>query len=546
MQLAQIATQPSPPTRESTPGARPVEPEVEAVSRKILLVFPRYAKAFGTFHHAYPLLGVKAFMPPQGILVIASYLPKHWQVRFVDENVRPVRPSDFAWADAVFTSGMHIQRREINDICRRAHAAGKPIALGGPSVSGCPEFYPEIDYLHVGELGDATDELILRLARSVERPESQIILTTASRLPLSDFPSPAYKLAGMDKYFLASVQFSSGCPYKCEFCDIPELYGNNPRLKRPEQVIAELDEIVSSGAVGAVYFVDDNFVGNRKAAKELLPHLVKWQKANNYPVEFACEATLNIVRSRDLLEMMKEASFWTVFCGIETPETGALAAMQKSQNNELPILDAVRILNSYGMEVVSGMIMGLDTDTYETPAKILEFVETSQIPVLTINLLEALPRTPLFRRLAAAGRLNDAPGRESNVEFLLPYDDIVRMYRDTFSKAFTPEAIYRRFRYQQLHTYPNRVAIPPTGKLSVANLWKGVSTLARLIWQVGLVGNYRGIFWKMAWPALKELDIEDVVHISLVAHHMIQFAREAEEGYQNASFYSGELKTTTA
>jgi radical SAM superfamily enzyme YgiQ (UPF0313 family) len=532
--------------KESTPGARRIEPEVEAVSRKILLVFPRYAKAFGTFHHAYPLLGVKAFMPPQGILVIASYLPKHWQVRFVDENVRPARPSDFAWADAVFTSGMHIQRREINDICRRAHAAGKPIALGGPSVSGCPEFYPESDYLHVGELGNATDELILRLARSVERPERQIILTTASRLPLSDFPSPAYKLAGMDKYFLASVQFSSGCPYKCEFCDIPELYGNNPRLKRPEQVIAELDEIVASGAVGAVYFVDDNFVGNRKAAKELLPHLVKWQKANNYPVEFACEATLNIVRSRDLLEMMKEASFWTVFCGIETPEIGALAAMQKSQNNELPILDAVRILNSYGMEVVSGMIMGLDTDTYETPAKILEFVEASQIPVLTINLLEALPRTPLFRRLAAAGRLNDAPGRESNVEFLLPYDDIVRMYRDTFSKAFTPEAIYRRFRYQQLHTYPNRVAVPPTGKLSVANLWKGISTLARLIWKVGLVGNYRGIFWKMAWPALKELDIEDVVHISLVAHHMIQFAREAEEGYQNASFYSGELKTTPA
>jgi radical SAM superfamily enzyme YgiQ (UPF0313 family) len=533
--------------REASPGAQAFAAEVDAVTRRVLCVFPRYTKSFGTFDNAYPLLGVKAFMPPQGLLTIAAYLPKHWEVRFVDENVRPAKASELRWADAVFVSGMHIQRNAINDINARAHALGKVTALGGPSVSGCQEYYPDFDYLHIGELGDATHQLIAALARSKERPAAQQVLVTAERVRLADFPTPAYKLAGMSNYFLANVQFSSGCPYRCEFCDIPELYGQNPRLKTPQQIIAELDEIVAGGAVGAVYFVDDNFVGNRKAAKELLPHLIEWQKRNKYPLEFACEATLNIVRSPDLLEMMREASFWTIFCGIETPETDALKAMSKQQNNEIPILEAVKTLNSYGIEVVSGMIMGLDTDTYQTPDRILEFVEASNIPVLTINLLEALPRTPLHRRLQAEGRLiEDATGRESNVDFKLPYQDVVAMWRRAFCAAFAPEAIYRRFAYNVEHTYPNRIEIPPAGKISVANIWRGISTLGKLILRVGLLSDYRETFWRMAKPALKSGDIETVIHVSLVAHHMISYAREAEAGFQNASFYSPKLEQSAA
>jgi len=441
---------------------------------------------------------------------------------------------------------MHIQRHAINDINRRAHRFGKVTVLGGPSVSGCQEYYPDFDYLHIGELGDATDELIAALARDTRRPAEQQVLTTAGRLPLNEFPTPAYHLADISQYFLANVQYSSGCPYRCEFCDIPELYGNNPRMKTPEQIIKELDAIVAGGAVGAVYFVDDNFVGNRKAAKELLPHLIEWQKKNKYPVEFACEATLNIVKSPDLLEMMREASFWTVFCGIETPDPAALKFMQKQQNNEVSILDAVQTLNSYGMEVVSGMIMGLDTDTLDTPERILQFVEASNIPVLTINLLEALPRTPLYRRLQAENRLIDQDiidheGRESNVDFKMPYEQVLNMWRRTFRAAFSPEAIYRRFAWNVEHTYPNRIEIPPTGKLSPANLWRGITTLAKLIWKVGIVGHYRDIFWQMAWPALKTGDIETVIHVSLVAHHMISFARDAEAGVRTASFFSQKL-----
>jgi radical SAM superfamily enzyme YgiQ (UPF0313 family) len=526
--------------REAQTGARPVAAQVAAVSRRILCVFPRYARSFGTFDNAYPLLGVKAFMPPQGLLLIAAYLPKHWEVRFIDENVRRAKPRDFRWADAVFVSGMHVQRREIDGINRRAHALGKVTALGGPSVSGCPEHYPDFDYLHIGELGDATDALIAELARGTARPPAQQRFTTSERLPMTEFPSPAYKLAGMSNYFLAGIQFSSGCPYRCEFCDIPELYGRNPRLKTPQQVLAELDAIVEDGCIGAVYFVDDNFVGNRKAAKELLPHLIEWQKRKNYPVEFACEATLNIARSRDLLEMMREASFWTIFCGIETTDPAALKAMSKEQNNELSMLEAIQTLNSFGIEVVSGMIMGLDTDTRETPQRILEFVEASNIPVLTINLLEALPRTPLYRRLQAEGRLVEAEGRESNVDFKLPYDEVVAMWRKTFSAAFAPEAIYRRFLYNQQHTYPHRIEIPPTGKLSVSNVWRGLSTLAKLLVKVGLLSDYRRVFWRMAKPALKSGDIETVIHVSLVSHHMISYAREAAQGHQSAAFYHAE------
>ena len=276
--------------------------------RRILCVFPRYTSSFGTFEYAYPLTdGVSAFMPPQGLLLIAAYLPENWPVRFIDENLRPATKEDFEWAEAVFVSGMHIQRQQMNDICRRAHAFDLAVAIGGPSVSACPDYYPSFDYLHVGELGDATNELIRRLADDPSRPEQQVVLKTADRVPMSDFPIPAYELAEVKKYFLGSIQYSSGCPYQCEFCDIPGLYGRNPRLKTPQQIIAELDKLRECGVTGSVYFVDDNFIGNRKAALDLLPHLVEWQKRTGYVMRLACEATLNIAKRPEILEKMRDA-----------------------------------------------------------------------------------------------------------------------------------------------------------------------------------------------------------------------------------------------
>src|SRR5262245_53230675 len=234
-----------------------------AQTRRVLCVFPAYAPSFGTFSHAYKLMpGVRAFMPPQGLLLIAAYMPAQWPVRFVDENIEAASAADLAWADVVLVSGMHIQAPQIRDIARRAHAAGKVVALGGPSVSASPEMYPEIDYLHVGELGDATDALIARLDESVVPPATQMKFETADRLALTDFPIPAYDLVPLRRYLMLTLQFSSGCPYRCEFCDIPGLYGRQPRLKTTQQIMAGLGVVRVQQHQPAVYYVDDNLIGS--------------------------------------------------------------------------------------------------------------------------------------------------------------------------------------------------------------------------------------------------------------------------------------------
>src|SRR5262245_2303442 len=318
--------------------------------------------------------GVRAFMPPQGLLLVAAYMPEQWPVRFIDENIRKATPADFAWADVIVVSGMHVQAPQIHDITARAHAVGKPVMLGGPSPSASPEMYPDIDYLHIGEMGDATDKIIACLDEGVARPPAQLRFETKERLPLEKFPIPAYDLIPLKNYLMLTLQFSSGCPYLCEFCDIPNLYGRQPRLKTPAQVIAELDAMrAQPGASPALYFVDDNFIGNRKAARELLPHLIAWQKERGYPMIFSCEATLNIAKQTELLRLMRAANFTSVFVGIETPEAHALAAMRKDQNNAVPMIESIRTLNSYGLEVTSGIILGLDTDSDDTEARLKDF-----------------------------------------------------------------------------------------------------------------------------------------------------------------------------
>ncbi len=502
-------------------------PYSPAARRRILCVYPVYARSFGTFQHAYPFFGgrVRAFMPPQGLLAVAAYLPEAWEVRFVDENSQPATDDDFRWADAVFVSGMHVQRPRIHDVIARAHAHGRPVVLGGPSVSGCPEYYTDADVLHLGELGDATDRLIEYLDHHGGRPRDQLRYETVERLPLAAFPTPAYELIRLREYFIANIQFSSGCPYACEFCDIPALYGRNPRLKTPEQVCRELDLIAAAGCT-SVYFVDDNFIGNQKATLELLPHLVAWQERHRYPLRFACEATLNIAKNERTLALMREAGFITVFCGIETPEPQALRFMSKDQNLRMPILEAVQRINAHGLEVVSGIILGLDTDTLETADHIIEFIRESRIPLLTINVLYALPKTPLWRRLEAEDRLVPEVGRESNVAFRLPYETVIDMWRRCITAAYEPAALYARFAYQVEHTYARRKD------------WMGRGILARLLWNVGVLGAYRRTFWRMAWPALKARKIEPLIHAALVSHHLIEFTRDCVQGLGESSFYA--------
>jgi len=509
-------------------------------TRRILCVFPAYTPSFGTFSHAYGLMhDVRAFMPPQGLLLIAAYMPQPWPVRFVDENIAAATAADFAWADVVLVSGMHIQAKQIRDIARRAKAAGKVTVLGGPSASSAPEMYPELDYLHIGELGDGTDRLIARLDASCARPPAQVRFETAERLALSDFPIPAYHLVPLPRYLMCTLQFSSGCPYLCEFCDIPNLYGRQPRYKTPEQITAELDAMCAqAGHPPSVYFVDDNFIGNRKAAREMLPHVVAWQKKRGYPLQFACEATLNIAKQAEVLSLMREAAFVGIFVGIETPEADALKAMRKDQNNSLPMMAAVKTLNDYGLEVISGIILGLDTDTDDTEARLKDFIDLSNIPTLTINLLQALPKTALWDRLKKAGRLNDDPHRESNVVFARPYDEVVAMWRRSIGYANDPDRLFARFKHQVDGTYANRMATPARGRLTWRNLRRGAVLGYNILVEVGIKSDFRRAFWRAARHALRRGRIDAVLSMGFMAYHLIHFTREALRGDQNASFYS--------
>ncbi len=512
--------------------------------RRVLCVFPHYTPAFGTFNHAYRLMkGVRAFMPPQGLLLIAAYMPEGWTVRFVDENIRKAKPAELEWADVVVVSGMHVQAPQVHDITERAHAAGKVVMLGGPSASASPEMYPDIDYLHIGEMGDATDAIIALLDESVARPGAQMRFETKERLPLQQFPIPAYDLIPLKSYLMLTLQFSSGCPYLCEFCDIPNLYGRQPRLKTAQQVTAELDAMrQQKGHPPVVYFVDDNFIGNRKAAKDMLPHLVAWQKQHGYPLQFACEATLNIAKQPEILALMREASFLGLFVGIETPEADALKAMRKDQNNSVPMMASIKTLNDYGLEVTSGIILGLDTDTDDTESRLKDFIDVSQIPMLTINLLQALPKTPLWDRLAKADRIADDPTLESNVRFLRPYDEVVAMWRRCIAYANDPERLFARFHHQVDSTYVNRMIPPARGKLNWANLSGALVLAFRVMLHIGILSDYRKPFWRAARHAMRRGQIDAVLGMGFIAHHLIQFTREALRGEQNASYYSTKLR----
>jgi radical SAM superfamily enzyme YgiQ (UPF0313 family) len=516
--------------------------------RRVLCVFPHYSPAFGTFNHAYRLMkGVRAFMPPQGLLLIAAYLPQQWQVRFIDENILRATSADFAWADIVAVSGMHVQAEQIHDIAARAHAAGKVVVLGGPSASASPQMYPEVDYLHIGEIGDATDRLIAHLDANIAPPPAQMRFEAKQRLALHDFPIPAYHLVPLKRYLMLTLQFSSGCPYLCEFCDIPNLYGRQPRFKTPAQITAELDAMRrQKGHPPVVYFVDDNFIGNRKAAKDMLPHLLAWQQQHGFPLQFYCEATLNIAKQPEILALLRACAFLGVFVGIETPEADALRAMRKNQNVAAPILESISTLNAYGLEITSGIILGLDTDSEDTESRLKDFIDISQIPVLTINLLQALPRTPLWDRLQRAQRIDEDPSRESNVRFLRPYEEVVAMWHRSIAHANDPERLFARFRHQIDATYVNRIITPARGKLNWANLSGALVLAFRVALHVGILSDYRRPFWRAVRHAMRRGQIDAMLGMGFVAHHLIQFTREALRGEQNASYYSSKARKTGA
>ncbi len=511
--------------------------------RRILFVHPSYNRSFGSFYNIYQFFpGTRGLMSPLGILIVASYLPKDWIIRIVDENVRALTDADLDWADVVFVSGMHIQRPNILRIQQRAHGRGKMTVLGGCSVSAAPEDYPDFNVIHCGELGDATDALIEFVDKNPvgSYPQNQIRLNTLERLPLAEFPCPAYHLVDLNSYLVTAMQFSSGCPYTCEFCDIPALYGRNPRLKPIEKILHELDILKQTGHFGSIYFVDDNFIANQKAALELLPALARWQKENHYPFDFGIEATINLAKRTDILEAMREAYVTDCYFGIESPEENTLKDIDKKQNLGMPIVAALDKVRSYGIEALAGVILGFDSDTEKTEQYILKFIDECNCPLIAVNLLFALPKTPLWDRLVREERvLPDKESHHTNIRFKMPHETVLAMWRNCTRAAYQPLSVYRRYQHNMETTYRARLQLGH-GRFgrNLNQLPKLGYILTKILWVIGLRSSYRTAFWQQMKKTLGKGDLEHAIKIAVMGHHFIEFGKECENPSVRGSYYT--------
>src|SRR5262249_51961800 len=331
---------------------------------------------------------------------VSALLPAEWNRRLVDLNVTKLKASDIEWADIVMLTAMLVQKQSLREVVARCKAQGKRVVIGGPPLNTTAEELPPVDHLFRGEAETTLPQFVADLARG----EAKAVYQAPERPQLSQTPIADFGLADMKRYSAMSVQYSRGCPFSCEFCDIIEIYGRVPRTKSNQQVLAEFDALRDLGWRGTVFIVDDNFIGNKKNVRRLLPELAKWQKANGYPFSLITESSLNLADDVALLQNMREAGFRRVFIGIETPVEESLQEAQKSQNRG-NLLDSVKTIQSFGIEVMAGFIVGFDNDPEDIFERQIDFIRKSAIPLAMVGLLNALPDTQLWKRLEGEGRL---------------------------------------------------------------------------------------------------------------------------------------------
>ncbi len=373
--------------------------------KHVLLVYPAFATSFWSFKFALQYLGKKSSMPPLGLLTLANMFPSDYHLRLVDMNVTPLTDADLQWADLVCTSTMIVQRQSLEHVITRAKRAGKPVVAGGPHPTSYWEDMEDIDYFLLGEV----EETFPRFLHDLEQGTAQHCYVPQEKPAITQTPLPRYDLITMRAYSSMLLQFSRGCPFDCEFCDITKLYGRVPRTKTPEQMLAEFDLLYDLGWRGALFLVDDNFIGNRREALRLLRALIPWQQARHYPFTLCTEASMNLVQYDELMDAMVQAGFTSVFVGIETPTPAALLATKKPQNvrkddPEYP-LHAVHTLQAKGFEVMGGFILGLDGEPPEVFDLHIQFIQHAAIAMAMEGLLTVLKGTDLYHRLAREGRL---------------------------------------------------------------------------------------------------------------------------------------------
>ena len=412
---------------------------------KVLLVNPAFPDTYWSFRHALPFEGKRSVFPPLGLLTVSGLIPKSYERRLVDLEIESLKTSQIDWADMVFITGMLAQKKSLHEVVERCRKRGKRIVLGGPYVTSTIEDLPYADHIFQGE----AETTLPQFFEDLERGTAKRTYKAPERPPMSLAPIADFKLANMKKYSNMSVQYSRGCPFSCEFCDIIEIYGRIPRTKSNQQVIAEFDELKRLGWRGPLFIVDDNFIGNKKNVRLLLPDLIEWQRKNGYPFSLLTEASVNLADDDDLLAAMKDAGFRRVFLGIETPVEESLKEAQKSQNRG-NLLDSVRKIQSHGMEVMAGFIVGFDNDPADIFERQIEFIRESAIPLAMVGMLNALPDTQLWKRLEREGRLLGADATGNNTIATLNFipkmdvETLVAGYQQIMRTIYKPSEYYRR------------------------------------------------------------------------------------------------------
>ena len=483
-------------------------------------------------------VGRKATLPPLGLVTVAAMCPAHWELRLIDETVEPLTDEMIAWADLVMVSAMEIQSKAVAKVLGRARAMGKRTVIGGPYASShTEELLGQADHVVTGEV----EGEFQAIAAALEAGTAPPLYAFTHKPDVTTTPKPRFDLLRLDKYAAMSVQFSRGCPFQCEFCDIIILYGRKPRTKTPEQLTGELDSLLELGWRGEVFLVDDNFIGNHVKATALLTHMYGWQRQHNFPMSFYTEASVNLSSRPDLIEAMVQANFQYVFLGIETPSGASLQETKKFQNTQGSMVDSVHTLLKGGLWVMGGFIVGFDADEADIFDRQFEFVEAAAIPWAMVGMLQALRHTALSDRLRKEGRLY-ANGKSStgdnlslpNFRTTMSRKTMVTGYCNLIERLYAPKTYFARV-MRSMELWRTRPAQKPP-KMTVGFQVKGV--LGGL-WHLGCLSSYRGEFWKSLIQLLVRYWREPAkIHqgfSALVAGlHMISYAKSLVQLYRNA------------
>ena len=463
----------------------------------ILLVYPHYPDTFWSFRYALNFIGKKASFPPLGLLTVAAMLPGAWNKRLIDLNVRSLTESDLRWANFVFISAMDIQRKSAQEIIARCRLLGVKSVAGGPLFTSCPEDFPEVDHLVLGE----AECTLPRFLDDLEKGTAQRLYVDEQKADLLDTPAPLWDLIDTRNYAAMNIQYSRGCPFDCEFCDITAMFGHKPRTKELPQLIAELDSLRTHGWVGAVFIVDDNFIGDRgKLKREVLPGLIDWMEQNGRPFYFYTEASIDLAGDARLMELMVRAGFQEVFIGIETPCEECLLEAGKVQNRNRDLLAAVRSIQHSGLQVHGGFIVGFDSDPPSIFDMQIRFIQESGIVTAMVGLLSALRGTRLYKRLEKEGRLlgtttgNNTDGT-LNFTPRMEKKTLIRGYQAILDTIYAPRNYYQRV----MRLFE---AYRPL-QLGKFHLQPGyIGALFKAILFLGVLGRERLYFWKLFFWSL--------------------------------------------